>query len=74
MELFPICLREHDSQYRNWHSRIYHLHVRFAGDLDELYFRDFFITPPDVIKEYGQLKSPFERVQAQQGRLYRGKN
>ncbi|SKC79046.1 GrpB family protein [Maledivibacter halophilus] len=35
---------------------IYHVHVRYSGDWDELYFRDYLIAHPDVAKEYGKLK------------------
>lgn len=37
-------------------ERVFHLHVRFLGDWDELYFRDYLIKHPDVAKEYGMLK------------------
>jgi Uncharacterized conserved protein len=37
-------------------ERVYHLHVRYLGDWDELYFRDFLIENPDVSTEYGKLK------------------
>jgi GrpB-like predicted nucleotidyltransferase (UPF0157 family) len=32
------------------------LHVRYLGNWDELYFRDFLITNPEVATEYGKLK------------------
>jgi GrpB-like predicted nucleotidyltransferase (UPF0157 family) len=37
-------------------DKMYHLHVRYAGDWSELYFRDFLIAHPDVAAEYGELK------------------
>ena len=37
-------------------GQAYHLHVRYSGDWDELYFRDYLITHPDVAEEYGKLK------------------
>ncbi|MDE7436827.1 MAG: GrpB family protein [Lachnospiraceae bacterium] len=37
-------------------ERVYHLHVRYAGDNDELYFRDYLNENPEVAKEYEQLK------------------
>lgn len=37
-------------------ERVFHLHVRFLGDWDELYFRDYLITHPEVTKAYGELK------------------
>ena len=35
---------------------MYHLHLRYAGDNDELYFRDYLIRHPNVAKEYEKLK------------------
>ena len=37
-------------------ERVYHLHVRYLGNWDELYFRDFLIENPEVSSEYGKLK------------------
>lgn len=37
-------------------EKVYHLHLRFAGDNDELYFRDRLIENADVAKEYEALK------------------
>ena len=37
-------------------ERIFHLHLRYAGDNNELYFRDYLIEFPDVAKEYEELK------------------
>ena len=37
-------------------GQAYHVHVRYSGDWDELYFRDYLILHQDVAKEYGQLK------------------
>lgn len=37
-------------------ERVFHVHVRFAGDNDELYFRDFLRSHPSVAKEYEALK------------------
>jgi len=37
-------------------EKVFHLHVRHAGDWSELYFRDYLIDHPDVAKEYGRLK------------------
>ncbi|MFA6739290.1 MAG: GrpB family protein, partial [Bacilli bacterium] len=34
----------------------YHLHVRYPGDWDELYFRDYLIDHPEVAKQYSLLK------------------
>ena len=37
-------------------ERVYHLHLRFKGDNDELYFRDYLLENPLVAKEYETLK------------------
>lgn len=37
-------------------KRVYHIHVRYLGDPDELYFRDFLITHPEVAADYASLK------------------
>ena len=37
-------------------ERVFHLHLRYAGDNDELYFRDYLIEHLNVAKEYEILK------------------
>ncbi len=37
-------------------EKVYHLHLRYAGDNDELYFRDYLNDNPGIAKEYEQLK------------------
>ncbi|WP_301677937.1 GrpB family protein [Methanoculleus methanifontis] len=37
-------------------GQTYHIHVRYGGDWDELYFRDYLILHPDVAEEYSKLK------------------
>ena len=37
-------------------ERVFHLHLRYAGDNDELYFRDYLMEYPKVAKEYEELK------------------
>ena len=37
-------------------DKVYHIHLRFAGDNDELYFRDYLNEHPAVAKEYETLK------------------
>lgn len=37
-------------------GQAFHVHVRYQGEPDELYFRDFLITHPDIAQEYGALK------------------
>lgn len=37
-------------------EKVYHLHLRCAGDNDELYFRDYMNDNPSIAEEYQQLK------------------
>lgn len=37
-------------------EKVFHLHVRYAGDNDELYFRDYLNAHPDIALEYERLK------------------
>jgi GrpB-like predicted nucleotidyltransferase (UPF0157 family) len=37
-------------------DKVYLLHVRYLGNRDELYFRDYLIEHADVAAEYGKLK------------------
>ena len=40
----------------NFADKVYHIHLRFSGDNDEIYFRDYLNAHPDVAKEYETLK------------------
>jgi GrpB-like predicted nucleotidyltransferase (UPF0157 family) len=37
-------------------EKVYHTHVRYPGDWDELRFRDYLITHPEAAVEYTELK------------------
>ena len=37
-------------------ERVYHLHLRYTGDNDELYFRDYMNAHPALAKQYEALK------------------
>lgn len=37
-------------------DKVYHVHLRYSGDNDELYFRDYLNEHPTVAKEYENLK------------------
>jgi len=37
-------------------EKVFHLHIRFPGDWDELYFRDYLRGHKEVADEYGRLK------------------
>ena len=37
-------------------DKVYHIHLRYAGDNDELYFRDYLNEHPQIAREYEALK------------------
>ena len=37
-------------------EKVFHLHLRYVGDNNELYFRDYLIDYPDIAKEYEKMK------------------
>ncbi|MCY6372600.1 GrpB family protein [Clostridium ganghwense] len=37
-------------------EKVFHLHVRFFGDWNELYFRDYLLVHKEVAEKYGKLK------------------
>lgn len=37
-------------------ERVFHIHLRLAGDCDELYFRDYLNAHPEAAKDYEALK------------------
>ncbi len=37
-------------------EKVYHVHLRYRGDDDELYFRDYLNDHPDIAQEYQELK------------------
>ena len=37
-------------------EKVYHLHLRYSGDADEVYFRDYLNDNPQLAKQYEELK------------------
>ncbi|MCH5156872.1 MAG: GrpB family protein [Clostridiales bacterium] len=37
-------------------EKVFHLHLRYIGDNDEIYFRDYLNAHPEIAKEYETLK------------------
>lgn len=37
-------------------DKVFHIHVRYAGDWDEVHFRNYLIANPETAKEYAALK------------------
>jgi GrpB-like predicted nucleotidyltransferase (UPF0157 family) len=52
------CRKSFNRGYTNegFAERVFHLHLRYYGDNNELYFRDYLNDNPDVAKEYETLK------------------
>lgn len=42
-------------------GQAFHLHVRYPGDWDELYFRDYLCTHPEAARDYEELKLLLKR-------------
>lgn len=41
---------------KGFEEKVFHLHLRYEGDNDEIYFRDYLINHPDAAKEYEKIK------------------
>ena len=42
-------------------GQAFHVHVRYPGDWDEIYFRDFLRTHPEAAAEYASLKHQLKK-------------
>lgn len=59
-----LCMHEEDRRIslnlgytpQGFAEEVYHLHLRYIGDNDELYFRDYLCDHADVAQAYMQLK------------------
>lgn len=43
-------------------ERVFHLHLRYFGDCDEVYFRDYINAHPEDAKEYEKLKLSLSKI------------
>ena len=43
-------------------AQAFHLHIRYSGDWDEPYFRDYLLAHPDTAKVYGELKVKLQKL------------
>lgn len=43
-------------------GQAYHVHVRYSGDWDELYFRDYLILHPEIAYKYQNLKLQLKEI------------
>lgn len=59
-----ICMSEEENRKsfnkgytdKGFANRVFHIHLRYDGDNDELYFRDYMNSHPELAKEYEELK------------------
>lgn len=59
-----LCMFEHENRISfnkgytedGFAEKVYHLHLRYEGDNDELYFRDYLMEHLNIAKEYEKLK------------------
>lgn len=59
-----ICMSHSPDRYsfnkgyteQGFAEKVFHLHLRYSGDNDELYFRDYLKEYPAVAREYEQMK------------------
>jgi GrpB-like predicted nucleotidyltransferase (UPF0157 family) len=42
-------------------GQAFHIHVRYSGDWNELYFRDYLLVHPEIADEYGKLKIELQK-------------
>ncbi len=43
-------------------GQAFHIHVRYRGDWDEIYFRDYLKQHPEIAQKYGELKIQLSKV------------
>ena len=51
-------------------EKVFHVHVRYPGDYDELYFRDYLMKSPDTKKAYQELKLGLQEKYRQDRNAY----
>ncbi len=59
-----LCMSEEEKRIslnkgytdKGFQEKVYHIHLRYLGDNDELYFRDYLNENPDIAKKYEDLK------------------
>lgn len=59
-----ICMKQSVNRYSfnkgytecGFADRVFHLHLRYVGDNDELYFRDYLIEHSDIAIKYEEMK------------------
>jgi len=56
-----------------FHGQAYHIHIRYSGDCDEIYFRDYLIQNPKIAQEYSALKLQLAKEYKNNRELYTDK-
>lgn len=51
-------------------DKVYHLHLRYEGDNDELYFRDYLNENPLYAKEYECIRQPSAILRVKENERY----
>lgn len=59
-----ICMNQNENRIdfnkgytlNGYEDKVFHLHLRYVGDNDETYFKDYLLKHPDIAKEYEMLK------------------
>ncbi|MDD5191356.1 MAG: GrpB family protein [Dehalococcoidales bacterium] len=46
---------------QGFRGQAFHVHVRYQGDWDELYFKDYLLKYPEIADEYGKLKLSLQK-------------
>ena len=46
---------------QGFRGQAFHVHIRYSGDWDELYFRDYLLSHPETSAEYGKLKLELQK-------------
>ncbi|MFV0419527.1 MAG: GrpB family protein [Dysgonomonas sp.] len=41
---------------QGFEDKVFHIHIRYTGEWDEIYFRNYLLSHPKAVKEYGELK------------------
>jgi GrpB-like predicted nucleotidyltransferase (UPF0157 family) len=42
-------------------GQVFHVHVNYSSDWDELYFRDYLLKNPEIAARYGNLKLELQK-------------
>lgn len=41
---------------QGFEEKVFHIHIRYAGDWNEIHFRDYLLSHPEIANQYGELK------------------